>query len=515
MRKKRSMGVRSRIFLYFLMFTALLLIILWLLQIVLLDDFYRMQMVDMLKSSSESIVRNIDNEDLQSLVDRIAEQNSVCVLITTEKMEWIAAAEALPGCIIHHMSVRDLERYMRMAATKEEIQVKTFPMVGFRNSRYDEKNFVGYVPPSDDGQESSMVTVQRASLADGKMVYVFLNSLVTPVTGTIRTIRGELYFITAIMILLAFLLSLVLSRRITRPLVETTEAARELSHAQYSPVKDAGYREIVQLNAQLTQTADDLRRVEEMQRELIANISHDLRTPLTLIEGYAEAMRDLPDENTPENMQVIIDETKRLNTLVNAVLDLNAARRGGDEAERTRFELTETIRAIINRYAKLIEQDGYQIVFEPMREVTVSADEIKVQQVIYNLINNALTYTGEDKTVTVRQKVSGDRVRIEVSDSGEGIAPDDLPYIWDRYYRGGKPHKRAAIGSGLGLSIVKEILENYGFPYGAESTVGKGSTFWFEMNVENQWNGTKDSEKAGGAEENKSKMTDFEKHSDC
>lgn len=483
LRKKRSMGVRSRIFLYFLMFTALLLVILWLLQIVLLDDFYRMQMADTLTSSSESIIRNIDNEDLQALVDRIAEQNNVCVLVTTEKMEWLAAAEALPGCIIHHMSTRDLLRYMQIAAAKASIHVETFPMNGFRNSRYDEKNFIGRVPPSDDGQASSMVTVQRAILADGSSVYVFLNSLVTPVTGTVQTIRNELYFITAIMILLSFLLSLVLSRRITRPLVETTRAARELSHAEYSPVKNGGYREIAQLNAQLTQTANDLRRVEKMQQELIANISHDLRTPLTLIEGYAEAMRDLPDENTPENMQVIIDETKRLNTLVNAVLDLNAARGGDVETKNANFDLTETIRGIMTRYTKLTGQDGYHIVFEPEREVTVLADEVKVQQVVYNLINNALTYTGEDKTVTVRQKISGAKVRIEVSDTGEGIAAEDLPYIWDRYYRGAKPHKRAAIGSGLGLSIVKGILEKHGFPYGVESTAGKGSTFWFEMNI--------------------------------
>lgn len=480
---RRSMGVRSRIFVCFLMFTALLLVILWLLQIVLLDDFYRLQMADTLKSSSESIIRNIDNENLQALVDRIAEQNSLCVLITTDRMQWLAAAEALPGCIIHHMSERDLQRYMRIAAAKKSIHVETFPMMGFRNSRYDERNFIGRVPPSDDGQASSMVTVQRAVLADGSEVYVFLNSLVTPVTGTVQTIRDELYFITAIMILLSFLISLVLSRRITRPLVETTEAARELSHAQYTPVRDAGYREIAQLNAQLTQTARDLRRVEEMQQELIANISHDLRTPLTLIEGYAEVMRDLPGENTPENMQVIIDETKRLNTLVNAVLDLSAAKSGQADTEKTRFNLTQTIKGIMTRYAKLTEQDGYHIVFEPEDEAEVVADEVGVQQVVYNLINNALTYTGADKTVIVRQKTEGGKVRIGVSDSGEGIAPEDLPYIWDRYYRGGKPHKRAAIGSGLGLSIVKGILEKHGFSYGVESEQGKGSTFWFEMDI--------------------------------
>jgi len=145
------------------------------------------------------------------------------------------------------------------------------------------------------------------------------------------------------------------------------------------------------------------------------------------------------------------------------------------------FSLTDCIRGIMTRYAKLTEQDGYHIVFEPAEDAQVFADEVKVQQVIYNLINNALTYTGENRTVTICQRVHDAHVRIEVQDTGEGILPQDLPYIWDRYYRGGKPHRRAKIGSGLGLSIVKNILESHGLAYGVNSEEGCGSTFWFEV----------------------------------
>ena len=480
LRFKQSMGVRTRIFLYFLVFTALLLMLLWLFQIVLLDDFYRLQKTDMLKSSSESIVQNINNENLDALVDRIAEENNVCILVTSEKMEELASADISPGCIVHHMNPRDLQQIAN-SLEDDGVTVSTFPMQNFRNRMYDEKKFLGRVPPSDDGETRSMMTVQRATMADGTMAYVFLNTMVTPVTATVQTIRNELYVITAILILLSFLISLVLSRRITQPLVEATQAAGALSRGEYTPVQNVGYREIAQLNAQLTQTARDLRCVEEMQQELIANISHDLRTPLTLIEGYAEVMRDLPGENTPENMQVIIDETKRLSTLVNAVLELSKARSSTGGGEAKRFDLTQTVRGIMTRYAKLTEQDGYHILFEPEGEAWVIADEVQAQQVVYNLINNALTYTGEDKRVIISQRIGEDKVRIAVSDTGEGIAPEDLPYIWSRYYRGGKPHKRAAVGSGLGLNIVKGILDRYGLSYGVESTPGQGSTFWFEM----------------------------------
>ena len=117
-------------------------------------------------------------------------------------------------------------------------------------------------------------------------------------------------------------------------------------------------------------------------------------------------------------------------------------------------------------------------------KVQVKADEYKIYQVIYNLINNAINYTGKDKTVWVRQKISGDKVRIEVTDSGDGIAKEALPYVWDRYYKVDKTHKRAVMGTGLGLSIVKNILELHHTGYGVVSEPGCGSTFWFELKIE-------------------------------
>lgn len=114
----------------------------------------------------------------------------------------------------------------------------------------------------------------------------------------------------------------------------------------------------------------------------------------------------------------------------------------------------------------------------------LSADEVSITQVFYNLLVNAINYTGEDKTITVRQIETDDRVRIEVADTGKGIAPEDLPYIWDRYYKVDKRHKRAVTGTGLGLSIVKKIIELHDGSYGAESSQeGKGSTFWFSLKI--------------------------------
>jgi signal transduction histidine kinase len=137
----------------------------------------------------------------------------------------------------------------------------------------------------------------------------------------------------------------------------------------------------------------------------------------------------------------------------------------------------------MRRYEKLTEHDEYKITFEYDENAVVNADSTMILQVVYNLINNAINYTGDDKIVRIVQNVNNGVVRISVADTGSGIEQDAIPYIWDRYYKVDKVHKRAVVGTGLGLSIVKGILESHRARYGVNSTVGVGSTFWFELDV--------------------------------
>ena len=192
-------------------------------------------------------------------------------------------------------------------------------------------------------------------------------------------------------------------------------------------------------------------------------------------------MRDLPGENTPENLQVIIDETRRLTALVNDLLDLSKLQSGSAPFRPEKINLTQCIREILSRYAKLVDADGFHIVFEADTDAYVSGDELHLSQVLYNLINNAIDFTGEDKTVRIRQTVHNGTVRIEVIDSGSGIEPDKLKDIWERYYKVDKEHRRFRVGTGLGLSIARSVLEEHQARYGVESTLGKGSVFWFSL----------------------------------
>ena len=240
----------------------------------------------------------------------------------------------------------------------------------------------------------------------------------------------------------------------------------------------------------LNYAAKELSKNDNLQKELIANISHDLRTPLTMIKGYSEMMRDIPEENTPENIQAIIDEAERLSGLVNDLLDLSRVESGTKEFSTVPFDLTDAVTEVVNRYEKMNSAKGYNIEFEYQGEAMVKADKSMILQVIYNLTNNAINYCGDDLYVGIRQEILTDKngrrvARISVIDHGEGIDPDKLPLIWDRYYKVDSAHRRAVVGTGLGLSIVKKILTRHNASYGVESKPGEGSTFWFELPIIN------------------------------
>jgi signal transduction histidine kinase len=293
----------------------------------------------------------------------------------------------------------------------------------------------------------------------------------------------QLGLITGILLLLTAVIAVLISKHISRPIAQMSAEARKLASGTYDVHFDGGTsRETAELGDALNYAAKELSNLDTMQKELIANISHDLRTPLTMISGYSEVMRDIPGEMTKENMQIIIDETKRLSALVNDIMDISAmtgASRSQLKCEI--FSLTETVRKTLERYGKLRTRDGYEITFACDREVFIYADRSKILQVVYNLVNNAINYTGEDKKVQIRQITENGWCRIEVTDTGEGIPPEQLPRIWDRYYTVKNYYKRPVAGTGLGLSIVKSILLLHGARFGVHSEVGQGSTFWFAL----------------------------------
>ena len=244
------------------------------------------------------------------------------------------------------------------------------------------------------------------------------------------------------------------------------------------------YKEIVELSESLNYAEHELSNADQMQKELIANVSHDFKTPLTMIKAYASMIQDFSGEDPEKrnkHAQVIIDEADRLAALVNDMLDLSKIRAGLEALKTSLFNLSDYLRMVVSRFDYLTETAGYRFVTDIADDLYVEADKDKIGQVLYNLIGNAVNYTGEDKTVTVRLYGENGIVHFTVTDTGKGISPEEIDTIWERYYRSRETHKRPVKGTGLGLSIVKTILTKHRFAFGVRSEVGKGSTFYVDF----------------------------------
>jgi signal transduction histidine kinase len=313
--------------------------------------------------------------------------------------------------------------------------------------------------------------------------YIYLESPIEAFDSTIKIIREQLLYISVILFELAFIITVLMSRRISKPIEELTDTAKKFGEGDYEvEFKAQGYREIEELSGVLDNARDEVKKVTDLKKELIANVSHDLRTPLTMVKAYAEMIRDLSGNNPEKrekHCQIIIDEADRLSALVNNLLELSKLESGNMELELSDFSIVDKLNDCMTRYTLLIEQNGYDIKYEPDEDRIITADVGKLDQVIYNFINNAINYTGDNKVIRIRQINKPDCVRVEVVDNGNGISKETLPLVFDRYYRDAKV-KRAIVGTGLGLSICKEILKQHGFAFGVSSTEGEGSTFWFE-----------------------------------
>ena len=298
--------------------------------------------------------------------------------------------------------------------------------------------------------------------------------------GSDRKLNSTQFIISTVFIFLtAFLFAISLTHQLVQPITSLNNSAKDLAKGKYdSKFKAEGFSEVEELRNTLNYASEELSKMDVYQKELLANVSHDLRTPLTLIGGYAEMMKDMPEERNEDNLQIIIDETKRLNTLVNDILLLSNIQNDNNKLDIESYCITDSIKDIIYRNDKMASELGIKINFEYSELVNIEADEAQITKVIYNFISNAINYCGDDKIVIVKQEVVGDKVKISVIDHGIGIDKDEINNIWDRYYKA-KNHVRAQVGSGLGLSIVKNILQRHNFEYGVVSQKNVGSEFYF------------------------------------
>lgn len=312
--------------------------------------------------------------------------------------------------------------------------------------------------------------------------YLFAVFSLVDVDEASRILRNQLWLITALLLLFATILATVLSRMFARPIKSVTQAARELAAGRLDvalPVKSQD--EIGELTIALNDLSVQLQNTENLRKELIANVSHELRAPLAVIQGYAETVRDVTwpvAEKRNQQLSIIAEEASRLSRVVKDILDYSRLQAGVDRLKVAEMAICPIL-ANIQQRLEIQARQKNALIELICPDVIIQFDPDKFEQVINNLLNNAINHADPGSTITITAKPGPGCCRISVTNVGDPIPQAEQAHIWDRYYRAQSIGEDQRRGTGLGLAIVKSILEHHHVAYGVVSE-NRETTFWFE-----------------------------------
>ena len=458
---KMKNSLKNTLLKYFLFFSITILSFLWILQTILFSSFYKEQKMNDVYYVSSKLKNYKNNSNFYQEISSLAIDKGVCIEINNNNYDLLYQSNYMgKGCIYNKETTYS---YKFDFITNNKIDEKYF----IKNNKYKNETFI-YALRLNNGE------------------YAFINTSIEPIDGTVFLIRKELIVITIIVLILSYIMAYYLSNHISKPIKNMNDKARILATGNFDVefLDNSKILEIEELSQSLNYAKNELNSMDEMKRDLLANVSHDLKTPLTLIKGTAEMLEDLHKDNPKKrssDVQTITEEVDRLTNLVNDILDLSRMNSIQEKLFLEDFDLVNLIQSILKRYDVLKETEKYEFVFHyPKDSIIIHADKKKMEQVIYNLVNNAIQYTGDDNTIYIDIIIDKD-ITIKIRDTGKGIDDKEIPFIWDKYYKNKKKHKRNLVGTGLGLSIVKKILDQHHFSYGVESIKNQGTTFYFSI----------------------------------
>lgn len=454
-------SLKVKILIYLTIFAILILSFLWLFQIIFLDSFYEKTKVNEINKSSTVVKNGFKNayDELFNTIDDLSKDKGICIQIISNTVLVYDSSTFNRGCLPEN-SITNYKNQFISSLLDEE----TYKVI---NPRYNND-----------------VLIKAIKLDSNN--YAFLSSSLEPLDNAIGILRKQLIFITIALLFFSFIIAFYISKKLSSPIENINESAKKMAIGNYDTIFyiNEDIDELNELVKTLNKITSELSKTESLRRELMANVSHDLKTPLTMIKAYAEMVRDLTYKNKEkrnDNLNVIIEESDRLNSLVNDILDLSIIQSGNINLKCENFNLYELINNIIRRYNILEQTKNYNFIVNCNKDLIVFGDPLRIEQVIYNLVNNAINYTGIDKKIIIDVIENINFVKVEIIDTGKGIKEEELDLIFKKYYKVDKTHRRDKVGTGIGLSIVENILKEHGYKYGVNSKINKGTTFWFML----------------------------------
>ena len=473
--KYKAKTFRKKLLGYFMLFTAVIFTVLWLLQTVFLQSFYNGMIIRNTISAANKIIAF--DSDITEKLDEISRDNSLLVYVTdTDGNILYSADEYKKG----HHGADENDGFAQMKGRKDgRFHYRELP------DNFDE--FRKDLYASENG-EAELKTEQMYFYGkyidyNGDKAILYLGTNLNPVGSAARIIRIQLLIVTFLSVAVGFVLALFISKSFSRPISQLNDKAHTLGENSDNTEFHKGFCfELDELNETLDKTDGKLKQNKEFQNELLANVSHDLRTPLTMIKGYAEMIRDISHEDEQqcaEDVAVIVREADRLTALVGEILEYSELQMKESEDILTDCDLSEVVNSVAENFESLFSKDGYIFERSVAENIHVNGNSSRLTRAVYNLIDNAVRHIGDDKWIGVTLKAENNKAVIEIADHGEGIPADELERIWDKYYtnrqRGGKGV------SGLGLAIVKQTVTQHGGMCSAVSEVGAGSVFRIEL----------------------------------
>lgn len=468
----KTKSLKWSVFRYLIGFSIFILLFLWVFQILFLKYYYEIYKTNELEQTIDNINLKFkfDKTNLYETLEQYSYDRGICSEVVTDNVVSYTTNPQNRGCLNIYNQVNKLK------VEKEKLS--------FLNS--DDTKFRLRIV----NQKLTNKTLVYGIKLDSETA-IFINTSIDPIDSTVIILKNQFSIITTIVIILAIIIAYFISNKLTGPIHKLTQKSRELSQGNFNISFDTktDIEELQVLATTLDYTKNVLKQNEELRRDLMANVSHDLKTPLTMIKAYAEMVKDISYKDSDKresDLNVIIDEVDRLNLLVNDILNLSKLESNIEQLNLEEFDLSRVINIIIGRFKIFSLTEKFTFITNIPDELIIFADKQKIEQVIYNLMSNAINYTSDKKKIYINVYQRKDIIRVAVSDIGKGINENDLKNIWNKYYKSNKKHQRNNIGTGLGLSIVKHILELHHYDYGVITKKNKGTTFYFNIKTSNK-----------------------------